>query len=85
MMEPDMTNHPHDAEMFEPIRRAFRVSADRLSAAGRIEPIDAAIGATYAAHDLAMHAGMSPHDAIEWMRSATDLMERQLLAEARAH
>ena len=52
-----------------------------------VEPIDAAIGAIYATHDVAMRAGMSSHDAIEWMRSATDMMERQLLGRdaSRAH
>lgn len=43
-----------------------------------------ALGALYASHDLAMRAGMSPHDAVEWMRTAADLMERQLLERAAA-
>ena len=71
---------------YELVRLAFRNSALRLAEAGRIEAIDAAIGAAYATHDLARHAGMEPHDAIEWMRSVANLMERNLLAAAaRAH
>ncbi|OHT22189.1 hypothetical protein BHE75_04213 [Sphingomonas haloaromaticamans] len=44
-----------------------------------IEPIDAAIAAIYSAHDLAVAAVGDAHGAIEWMRNAADLMERQLL------
>ena len=46
-------------------------------------PIDAAIGALYAAFDAAegFQAG-DRHGAIEWMRTALDLMERQLIEEA---
>ncbi len=58
-----------------PIRRLAERFPDR-------EPIDVALGALYAAHDLAQRAGMTPADAIEWLRNAADLMERQLLASA---
>ena len=82
-----MTDQPLDPEMFEPVRRAIRVPVLTLIEAERVQPIDAAIGAIYATHDLAMHAGMDGHTAVEWMRTATDLMERQLLERdaARAH
>lgn len=65
----------------EAIRGPIRRLADRFP---HVEPIDVALGALYASHDLAMRAGMSPHDAVEWMRTAADLMERQLLERAAA-
>lgn len=61
--------------------------AARLYRAAGVEPADVAIAAVYSAHDLAtdLHEG-DPAAAIEWMRTALDLMERQLLdAKARAH
>ena len=74
-----MTDFDVLTAVIEPIRRAFRNSAAKLVDAGKVEPIDAAIGAVYAAHDLAMRAGNDAHGAIEWLRTAADLMERQLL------
>jgi hypothetical protein len=68
------------ADHIEPIRRAIRNSAAKLTVGGKVEPIDAALGSLYATHDLALHAGMDGHAAIEWMRTGADLMERQLLA-----
>lgn len=59
-----------------PIRRLADQFPDR-------EPIDVSLGALYASHDLAMRAGMTAHEAVEWLRTAADLMERQLLAQAR--
>lgn len=74
-----MSSQAEASPHMEPIRAAFRNATSKLAAAGRIEPIDAALGAVYATHDLAMRAGMDAHAAIEWMRTAADLMERQLL------
>ena len=75
-------NDPAQSETsaIEAVRASIRRLPDRLP--GR-ETIDIALGALYASHDLAQRAGMSPHDAIEWQRSAADLMERQLLEKAR--
>lgn len=61
----------------EAVRGRVRRIADRFPA---IEPIDVALGALYASHDLARRAGMTPIEAVEWLRTAVDLMERQLLA-----
>ena len=80
---PQHDDHPTDvAANVEAFRGPIRRLADRFPDR---EPIDVALGALYASHDLAMRAGMNAHDAIEWMRTAADLMERQLLAQPKAH
>lgn len=66
---------PAGVDAIEAIRGPIRRLADRFPA---VEPIDVALGSLYASHDLAMRAGMTPTEAIEWMRTAADLMERQL-------
>jgi HD superfamily phosphohydrolase YqeK len=67
-------------------RRINRKAAEQYEAHG-VTAEDAAIAAIYSAHDLALHTGRDPHEAIEWMRTALDMMERQLLGESprRAH
>lgn len=63
----------------ETCRRINRKAAVLYAAHG-VSAEDAAIAAIYSAHDLAMHTGKSPAEAIEWLRTALDLQERQLLA-----
>ncbi|MBZ9650326.1 hypothetical protein K9B33_22605 [Sphingobium sp. 3R8] len=78
-----MPNHDPaipDTSAIEAVRGPIRRLAERFPDR---EPIDLALGALYASHDLAQRAGMDPHSAIEWMRTAADLMERQLLERAR--
>ncbi len=58
--------------------RAINRRAAAKYAEHGVAPIDAAIAAVYSAHDLAVHAGKDPHAAIEWMRTALDIMERNL-------
>jgi hypothetical protein len=66
-------------------RRTHRYATSSLTAKG-VEIEDAAIGALYAAHDVATAYKGGPHDAIEWLRTGLDLMERQLLEQqAKAH
>ena len=78
-----MPNHddptPAGLDTIEGVRGPIRRLADRFPDR---EPIDVALGALYAAHDLAQRAGMTAAEAIEWLRTAADLMERQLIAAA---
>lgn len=62
----------------EMCRRISRRAAEQFRAMG-VEADDVAIAAIYAAHDLAMDTGRDPHQAIEWLRTALDLQEAQLL------
>jgi hypothetical protein len=73
---------PEGLATIEGIRGPIRRLADRFPDR---EPIDVALGALYASHDLACRAGMTAAEAIEWLRTAADLMERQLLNQARPH
>lgn len=72
------------SEAIEMCRRVNRSAAQRYVAKG-IEPVDAVIAAIYSAHDLAtdLHNG-DGHAAVEYLRTALDLMERQLLEADRA-
>lgn len=80
-----MTTPKHDdtaheaAATIEGVRGPIRRLAERFPDR---EPIDVAMGALFASHDLARRAGMSPIEAVEWLRTAADLMERQLLDAA---
>lgn len=64
----------------ETCRRINRSAAAEYLARG-VRADDIAIAAIYSAHDLAMHDGRDPAGAIEWLRTALDVMERQLLGE----
>lgn len=63
----------------EQCRGIYRDASSQMIARG-VQPIDTALGCVFAAHDLAMHAGMEPAAAVEWIRTAADLMEQQLAA-----
>lgn len=73
---------PAGLDAIEGVRGPIRRIADRFPDR---EPIDVALGALYAAHDLACRAGMTPAEGVEWICTAADLMERQLLDQARPH
>ena len=66
----------------ERVRTMIRTAGAKIVLAG-VEPIDVAIGMVFAAVDLAPHPHGSTHGALEWLRSAVDVMEDQLLAEVR--
>lgn len=73
---------PAGLDAIEGVRGPIRRIADRFP---QVEPIDVALGALYASHDLACRAGMAPAEAIEWLRTAADLMEEQLIAKGQPH
>jgi hypothetical protein len=75
-----MTTDEEDRSIrnIETCRRLNRRAAEQYRRHG-VTPEDAAIAAIFSAHDLAMHTGKSPAEAIEWLRTALDLQERQLL------
>lgn len=50
-----------------------------------VEPIDALIAATYAAHHAASELHGNPIAAIEWMRDTIDTIERQILEQAKLY
>lgn len=75
-----MTEEEEDGSLraIETARRIFRSAAERMEAHGvRLE--DVAIGLAYAAEDVAARYKGDHHAAIEWLRTANDLQERQLL------
>lgn len=59
-------------------RKLYRKAARQCVARG-VEPVDAVIGMIYACHDTAQNIGHSPASALEYMRTAMDVMERQVL------
>lgn len=66
------------AKVIEMCRRLFRRAAEEMEAKGaRIE--DVAIGLAYASQDVAARYKGDHHAALEWLRTCTDLQERQLL------
>lgn len=69
---------PDDFAAIEAARRVHRRAAACMAGHG-LAPCDNAIAAIYAAHDLAMHHTGNAASAIDWLRDALDLMERQLL------
>ena len=77
-----MTNEDEERSVrnIETCRRINRAAAARYAEHG-VSAEDAAIAAIYSAHDLAMATGRDAHAAIEWLRTALDLQERQLLKQ----
>ena len=80
-----MTEDSHSDEIagIELCRRINRKAAQQCVSRG-VQPVDAVIGSIYSAFDLAndLHGG-DGHAAVEYLRTSLDLMERQLLANAR--
>lgn len=67
-----------EAAIIEKTRTLTRSLVQKVTAQG-VEPADATIALAYALHDAASELTGNPVSAIEWMRSATDLMERQVM------
>ena len=59
-------------------RKLTRSLATKLSQRG-VEPADITIALAYALHDAATELTGDPMGAVEWMRTAADTMERQLM------
>ena len=75
-----LTDELFAVAIIEMCRKINRRAAEQFRARG-VTAEDAAIAAVYSAHDLAMATGRSPIEAIEWLRTALDLQERQLLEQ----
>jgi hypothetical protein len=74
-----MHDEQPDHTAIELARAAFLVQVDELDESG-VQGVDIAIGMMFAAHALAtVLKGGNMAAAIEWMRDAVDLQERQLL------
>ncbi len=65
----------------ETARGIFRRAAEKMEAHG-VRLQDVAIGLAYAAEDVAARHKGSHEAAIEWLRTCSDLQERQLLDQA---
>lgn len=72
-----------EAAAIETSRRLMRSLIRKLTEKG-VEPADATIAQAYALHDAATELTGGPVAAIEWMRTAADVMERQLLGGSHA-
>lgn len=72
----DNENAEQAVRCIEAVRGPLRRLPEKFP---NFEPIDVALGALYGAHDLAQAAGMTPIEAVEWMRTAADVMEAQLM------
>jgi len=77
-----MTDEQRSLSNIETARRINRSAAEKYMTHG-VTAIEAAIAAIYSAHDLAVvGTGEGSMGAIEWLRTAIDTMERQLLDQA---
>ena len=70
-----------EVEVIELTRRLARALTAQVLARGVARP-DALIGLAYALHDGATDMTGSRTEAVEWIRTAADLMERQLMEPA---
>lgn len=61
-------------------RRLTRSLVAKVTARG-IHPADATIALAYALHDASTQLTGDRASAVEWMRNAADVMERQLIAD----
>lgn len=80
-----MTKEEFDRLMpiLEMVRRLERKLHAQLIERG-IDRLDVLIGAIYAAHALSTEQHNGPIAGIEWMRTALDTIERQVLAGSKA-
>lgn len=79
-----MTEEDRSIQNIETCRRINRKAATKYAEHG-VAPEDAAIAAVYSAHDLAMQIGHNQAGAIEWLRTALDVMERSLQSTGSVH
>jgi hypothetical protein len=78
-----MTGDDEDASIaaIEKVRKLGRSLAARIQEYG-VTTEDAAIGLGYASFDLASDLTGSRIGGVEWMRSALDIIERQIFEES---
>lgn len=69
---------PTELERAHRVRRVLREGGQKMMAAG-VEPVDVAFGAFCASLDLAEQTVGEGQAAIEWVRTACDVMESALL------
>lgn len=69
---------PEELRQAHEVRRIIREAGARMIANG-VEPVDVGFGTFCAALDVAEQFAGEGMAAIEWLRSATDLMERTIL------
>lgn len=67
-----------EAAVIEMTRRLTRKLINELTARG-VQAADATIALAYVLHDAATELTGDPVSAVEWMRTATDLMDRQVM------
>ncbi|QNE05416.1 hypothetical protein [Croceicoccus marinus] len=67
-----------EAAIIETTRRLTRKLMAQVTTRG-VTPADATIGLAYALHDAATELTGDPISAVEWMRTAADLMDRQMM------
>lgn len=81
-----MTGDDENLSMYaiEISRKLGRSLADKIQNEG-VSKEDATIGAIYSAFDLACEFTGSRIGGIEWLRSAIDVVERQIIAEESDH
>lgn len=69
---------PAELEQAHKVRRIIREAGERMAAAG-VLPVDIGFGTFCAALDVAEQFAGEGMAAIEWLRSACDVMEQSIL------
>jgi hypothetical protein len=69
---------PAELDQAHKVRRIIREAGDKMMAAG-VLPVDVGFGTFCAALDVAEQFAGEGMAAIEWLRSACDVMERSLM------
>lgn len=67
-----------EAAVIETTRQLTRKLIAQVTARG-VKPADATIALAYALHDAATELTGDPVSAVEWMRTAADVMDRQVM------
>ncbi|OYY72407.1 hypothetical protein [Sphingomonas sp. 28-63-12] len=76
-----MPDNVESVDMIVTHCRAVNVRAASMYVERGVEPIDAAMGSALATIDILRAAGLPAIDAVEWIRSFADMIERDILAE----
>ena len=77
------TNTQAAQPVIEMARKLTRSLVSKLTERG-VQPADATIALAYALHDAATELTGDPASAVEWLRTAADVMERQLMGVSNA-